>query len=77
MLGTKAAPSAAEKKALAAAYAYLGNYAEYHDKDDAKAMEYFTKAKEFNPDNSYVKFYFDQKATPATPTTPVKKAGTK
>ncbi len=77
VLGTKAAPSAAEKKALAAAYAYLGNYAEYHDKDDAKAMEYFTKAKEFNPDNSYVKFYFDQKATPATPTTPVKKAGTK
>lgn len=77
MIGAKATPTASEKKALAAAYAYLGNYAEYHDKDDAKAMEYFTKARDLNPDNGYAKFYFDQKAAPATPTTPAKKTGSK
>ncbi|GAA4097637.1 tetratricopeptide repeat protein [Mucilaginibacter panaciglaebae] len=65
VVGAKTELTAADKRALANAYAYLGNYAEYHDKDDAKAEEYFTKAKEYNPDNSYAKFYFDNKNAPA------------
>ncbi len=80
VLGAKPTPTALEKKALSNAYAYLGNYAQYHDKDDAKAMENFTKSRELNPDNGYAKFYFDQKAAPPTPpATPAKpkKAGTK
>jgi tetratricopeptide (TPR) repeat protein len=58
-----------DKNALAEAYAYLGAYAEFHDKDDAKALEYFTKAKELNPANEQVIYYFNQKAAPqkATP----------
>jgi tetratricopeptide (TPR) repeat protein len=53
--------SDANKSLLADAYAYLGNYYEYHDKDDAKAGENFTKAKEADPTNGYAKFYFDHK----------------
>jgi tetratricopeptide (TPR) repeat protein len=53
------------KKNLGEAYAYMGNYYLYHDKDDAKAMEAYTKAKEQDPDNRQAKFYFDQKAAPA------------
>ncbi|MGZ3754267.1 MAG: tetratricopeptide repeat protein [Mucilaginibacter sp.] len=63
----------ADKSLLASAYAYLGNYYEYHDKDDAKALENFTKARDINPNNGYAKFYFDNKAT-ATP--PAKTGGT-
>ncbi|WP_429383748.1 tetratricopeptide repeat protein [Mucilaginibacter sp. UYCu711] len=69
-----------EKSALADAYASLGNNYQYHDKDDAKALEAFEKARELDPNNRFVKFYFDNHpttpATPATPATP-KKAGTK
>ncbi|HEY9535373.1 MAG TPA: tetratricopeptide repeat protein, partial [Mucilaginibacter sp.] len=72
VLGAKTSLNAVDKRALANAYAYLGNYAEYHDKDDAKAMENFTKAKEYNPDNGYVKFYFDNKAAPAASDTTAK-----
>jgi tetratricopeptide (TPR) repeat protein len=49
------------KGLLGDAYAYLGNYYEYHDKDDAKALDNFTKAKEADPTNGYAKFYFDHK----------------
>lgn len=66
--------SPANKRGLAEAHAYLGNWAVYHDKDDAKANEEFTKAKEINPDNSSAKFYFDQKNQPAAPATPAKPA---
>ncbi len=55
----------AEKRALADAYAYLGSYAQYHDKDDAKALENFTKARELNPNNYGAKYYFDTKAAAA------------
>jgi len=55
----------ADKKLLAESYAYLGNYYEYHDKDDAKALDNFTKARDIDPANGYAKFYFDQKAAPA------------
>jgi len=54
--------SAGEKSSLADAYAYEGNYALYHDKDDAKAMEFYTKARDLNPNEYFSKFYFDQKA---------------
>jgi tetratricopeptide (TPR) repeat protein len=67
LLGTKTPLTDSEKKLLGDAYAYLGNYYEYHDKDDAKALDNFTKARDTNPNNSYAKFYFDQKAAPATP----------
>lgn len=54
--------NAAQKSSLADAYAYEGNYALYHDKDDAKAMENYTKARDLNPNEYFSKFYFDQKA---------------
>ncbi|MFD2874605.1 tetratricopeptide repeat protein [Mucilaginibacter ximonensis] len=50
-----------DKKDFAEAYAYLGTYAQYHDKDDAKANENFTKAKELNPDSKQANYYFEQK----------------
>ncbi len=69
-----------EKSTLADAYASLGNNYQYHDKDDAKALDAFEKARELDPNNRFVKFYFENHpttpATPATPATP-KKAGTK
>jgi tetratricopeptide (TPR) repeat protein len=70
--------SAANKRALAESYAYLAGYALYHDKDDAKAMEQFTKAREIDPNNAQAKFYFDNKNAPAPAAKPAaKKAGTK
>jgi tetratricopeptide (TPR) repeat protein len=53
-------------KNLGEAYAYMGNYYLYHDKDDAKAMEMYTKAKEKDPTNRQADFYFKNKAA-ATP----------
>ncbi|MDB5005276.1 MAG: hypothetical protein JWQ34_3501 [Mucilaginibacter sp.] len=79
-LYTATAPSTeTNKKDFAEAYAYLGTYAQYHDKDDAKAMEYFTKAKEIDPNNKQAAYYFDSKNAPAasTPAARPKKAGTK
>ncbi|QJD95297.1 hypothetical protein HH214_05125 [Mucilaginibacter robiniae] len=55
----------ADKKGLAEAYAYLGNYAEYKDKDTAKATEYFTKARDNDPTNAQVQYYFTKKGKPA------------
>jgi len=60
------------KRSLAEAYAYMGNYYVNHDKDDAKAMEAYTKAKELDPENRQQKWYFDQKAAPAA--APAKKS---
>jgi tetratricopeptide (TPR) repeat protein len=71
-----AAPPASDrdKKDLAEAYAYLGTYAQYHDKDDAKASDYFTKAKDLDPNNKQAAYYFDSKAAPAQKAAPAKKA---
>jgi len=55
------------KGLLGDAYAYLGNYYEYHDKDDAKAMDNFTKARDADPTNGYQKFYFDHKTAAPAP----------
>jgi tetratricopeptide (TPR) repeat protein len=56
-----------EKSTLADAYASLGNNFEYHDKDDVKALENFTKARELDPNNRFVKFYFENKAAAVSP----------
>jgi len=72
---------ARNKRSLAEAYAYEGNYYVYHDKDDAKALDSFTKAQAIDPANAQAKFYFDQKAAAsapaAKPATPAKKTGNK
>jgi tetratricopeptide (TPR) repeat protein len=49
------------KPNLAVAYVYLGNYAEYKEKDAAKALDYYTKAKEMDPTNPQVVYYFAKK----------------
>jgi predicted Zn-dependent protease len=79
ILGAKPTPTDTEKSYIADAYAYLGNLALYRDKDDATAMINFTKAKEYDPTNGYVKYYFESKNTPTPPTPPAKpkKAGVK
>ena len=46
------------KSNLVDAYTYLGNYAEFKDKDHAKAMDYFNKAKELDPTDARVTYYF-------------------
>jgi len=51
-------PSANDKIDLAAAYVYLANLAEYKDKDDAKTLELYTKAKDADPTNKSVVAYF-------------------
>jgi len=67
-----ASATASQKRTLAEAYAYLGNYAVYHDKENAKATEMFTKAQEMDPANAQAKFYFDNKNAPAAPAKPKK-----
>ena len=49
------------KSNLTDAYVYLGNYAEYKDKDDAKALDYFNKAKDLEPTDARVVYYFQTK----------------
>ncbi|HEY0244114.1 MAG TPA: hypothetical protein VGC01_01005, partial [Mucilaginibacter sp.] len=75
--GALPTPTDTQKRGLAEAYAYLGNYYVYHDKDDAKALEAFTKARDLNPNNAQAKFYFDSKAAPAPAATPAKPAAKK
>jgi Tfp pilus assembly protein PilF len=50
-----------EKKNLAIAYSYLATIYEYKDKDDAKTLEAYTKAKEYDPANKQVVAYFARK----------------
>ncbi|MDO3640726.1 tetratricopeptide repeat protein [Mucilaginibacter sp. L3T2-6] len=54
-----------DKEGVAAAYAYLGNYAEYKDNDHAKALDYFNKAKDLDPNNPQVVYYFQTKGKAA------------
>jgi len=67
--------SAREKADLAEAYAYQGQYAQYHDKDDAKANDFYTKAQGLDPNNEQAKYYFEQKNAPAAPAPKAKKTG--
>jgi tetratricopeptide (TPR) repeat protein len=50
-----------EKKSLAAAYAYMASIYEYKDKDEAKTLEAYNKAKEYDPTNKQVVAYFSRK----------------
>ncbi|MEX8547795.1 MAG: tetratricopeptide repeat protein [Mucilaginibacter sp.] len=51
----------ADKIYLGEAYAYLGTYYEYKEKDPAKASENFTKARENDPTNKQAIAYFSKK----------------
>ncbi|RYY08019.1 MAG: tetratricopeptide repeat protein [Sphingobacteriaceae bacterium] len=62
VVNTKGAPDDKSKKNLATAYAYLGTYYQYKEKDDAKAAENFSKAKENDPTNKQVTAYFAKKS---------------
>ncbi|MCD8740944.1 hypothetical protein LT679_10055 [Mucilaginibacter roseus] len=57
----KGAPDDKSKKGLSEAYVYLGNYAAYKEKDNAKATENFTKARELDPTNKSVLAFFSKK----------------
>ncbi len=52
------APDDETKGNLIDAYVYLGNYAEFKDKDHAKALDYFNKAKDLDPTEARVVYYF-------------------
>lgn len=62
IMSSKAALTASDKSSLADAYAYQGIYAELKDKDDAKALESYNKAKEYDPANADALNYFSRKA---------------
>jgi tetratricopeptide (TPR) repeat protein len=49
------------KANMAEAYVYLATYAQYKDKDEAKALDLYTKAKEMDPTNPQVVYYFAKK----------------
>ncbi|MEB0279827.1 hypothetical protein [Mucilaginibacter sp. 5C4] len=49
------------KKELAEAYVYIATYAEYKDKDMAKATENYTKARDNDPTNKQVVAFFSRK----------------
>ena len=51
----------ADKSYLGESYAYLGSYYEFKEKDDAKANENFTKAREYDPTNKQALNYFQRK----------------
>lgn len=51
----------ADKSFLGEAYGYLGGYYDF-TKDDAKAVENYTKAKEYDPTNKQAAAYFSRKA---------------
>jgi tetratricopeptide (TPR) repeat protein len=52
-------PNDQVKPNLVDAYVYLGNYAEFKDKDHAKALDYFNKAKALDPTDARVIYYFE------------------
>jgi tetratricopeptide (TPR) repeat protein len=60
LLTSKGDTTAADNRQhLAEAYAYLGNYALYKDKNDAQALDYFIKARDMDPTNDQVVYYFE------------------
>jgi tetratricopeptide (TPR) repeat protein len=61
LITAKPTPTDEEKKNLANAYDYLGSYYEYKEKDQAKAAEYFGKAREVDPNNKQALDYFKRK----------------
>jgi len=63
LITSKGNPDDKTKGKLANAYAYLGNYAENKEKDSAKALDLYTKAKEMDPSNAQVVYYFQKKSS--------------
>lgn len=63
LITAKGAPDDKTKPLLAEAYVYLGNYAEYKEKDSAKALDLYTKAKDLDPNNAQVVYYFQKKSS--------------
>jgi len=64
LITEKPTPTASDKVDLASAYVYLATLAEYKDKDDAKALELYTKAKDADPTNKQVVAYFARPPAP-------------
>jgi tetratricopeptide (TPR) repeat protein len=58
----KGTPDDKTKVSLANAYVYLGNYYENKEKDDAKALDNYTKAKEMDPTNAQAVYWFAKRA---------------
>lgn len=58
-------PTADQNSQLLDAYVYLGNYAEFKDKDHAKALDYFNKAKAIDPTDARVTYYFQTAGKPS------------
>jgi tetratricopeptide (TPR) repeat protein len=63
LITAKGAPDDKVKGNLAAAYVYLANYAEFKEKDAAKTLDLYTKAKEMDPTNPQVVYYFAKKGS--------------
>lgn len=61
LLTSKGTVADADKAFLSEAYAYLGTYYEYKEKNEAKASENFTKALEADPSNKQAKAFTDKK----------------
>jgi len=57
----KGAPDDATKTKLLEAYDYLGAYYEFKEKDDAKAGDYYGKARDLDPTNKGALDYFKRK----------------
>jgi len=53
-----ATPDDKTKPMLVNAYVYLGNYYEFKEKDHAKAVDAFNKAKDLDPTDARVTYYF-------------------
>lgn len=62
LLTSKGAVADADKAFLSEAYAYLGTYYQYKEKNEAKASENFTKALEADPSNKQAKAFTDKKS---------------
>jgi len=63
VVNAKGAPTTDKgKKDLAEAYAYIGTFAEFKEKNDAKAAENYTKARENDPANKQAAAYFSRKS---------------
>ena len=60
-LATEKGITDADKTYLGESYGYLGTYYEYAAKDDAKAAENYTKAREYDPANKQAAAYFTRK----------------
>ncbi len=61
LITSKGTVADADKEFLSEAYAYLGTYYEYKEKNEAKASENFTKALEVDPSNKQAKAFTDKK----------------